>query len=81
MTIIGALMEGIGIALIIPVINYNEISKPAEGILSTLIYNFVNVLGLEHSLVGILYLIVFTFIFIPSFITYFNGIPNMSKSS
>ena len=62
MTIIGALMEGIGIALIIPVINYNEISKP-EGFLSTLIYNFVDVLGLEHSLIGILYLIVFIFIF------------------
>ena len=55
-------MEGIGIALIIPVINYNEISKP-EGFLSTLIYNFVDVLGLEHSLIGILYLIVFIFIF------------------
>ncbi len=62
MTIIGALMEGIGIALIIPVLNYNEILKP-EGILSTLIYNFIDVLGLEHSLIGILYLIVFMFIF------------------
>ena len=55
-------MEGIGIALIIPVLNYNEILKP-EGILSTLIYNFIDVLGLEHSLIGILYLIVFMFIF------------------
>ena len=61
MSICGAMMEGIGIALIIPVLNYSESAKP-EGALSNIIYGVINVLGLERSLTGILVLIVVVFI-------------------
>ena len=56
MTLWGAMLEGIGVALIIPIFSYNDGGK-TKGVLSDIIFNIIGALGLEKSMTGILVLL------------------------
>lgn len=58
---IAAFLEVIGIALVLPLINYDKTTASTEGLFGKIIYSLPGTFGLESNLTGVLFLIAIVF--------------------